>query len=166
MLEEINEFFKGQRAKQKAVETMLRFGLSVDPQGRVYCGPIELAPAKFGRGLGIDRRVIIETAKEIAANSALLKIFGALEPRAFVVRAAKGMGHDVIVIQADPHVSGTVAQVTKVLADNKVKIRQILADDPDLFPDPVLTIIVEGRLSGKLINLLRSLPVANSISIR
>ena len=166
MLEDITEFFKGQRAKQRVVETMLRYGMRVDHAGRIFAGPVEMAPAKFGRGLGIDRRVVIETAKEISKNKELFHIFYSLEPRAYIANAAKSMGHDCIVIQSDPTLSGVVAQVTHVLAENKVPMRQITADDPDLFPDPVLTIIVQGKLSGKIINQLRALPAAHSISIK
>lgn len=165
MLDRIVEFFKGQRAKQKVVETMLKFGIRVDSAGKLYVADIELAPAKVGRGLGIDRRVVIDTAKEIARHPELFRIFSVLEPRSHMAGVAKVLRNTVIVIRADPRQYGIVSKVTAVLAENKVPIRQIIADDPDLFPDPVLTVIVDGRMPTKVIDVLRKLEVANSISI-
>ncbi len=165
MLDRIVEFFKGQRAKQKVVETMLKYGIRVDAKGKMYFTDIELAPAKIGRGLGIDRRVVIDTAKEIAKHPDLFRIFSVLEPRANVAGVAKTLGNTVIVIHADAHQSGIISKVTSVLYEHKMPIRQIVADDPDLFPDPVLTVIIDGRLPTKVIGVIRKLDVASSISI-
>ncbi|HQT45532.1 MAG TPA: hypothetical protein PLO51_06135 [Candidatus Micrarchaeota archaeon] len=144
---------------------MLKYGIRVDSAGKLYLAEIELAPAKVGRGLGIDRRVVIDTAKEIARHPELFKIFSVLEPRSQMAGVAKALRNTVIVIRADPHQYGIVSKVTAVLTDYKVPIRQIIADDPDLFPDPVLTLIVDGRMPTKVIDVLRQLEVANSISI-
>ena len=158
MLRYLEEHFASQRAKLRVVTEMLRLGLRVDAKGGIFCGGIELAPAKVARALTVDRRVVIETAHEIAADDTLSRIFSSLTPTANVSRAAKLLGHDVIEIDAvDPASVGVVAKVSGVLAKHNVKIRQIIADDPELYPEPKMHIVVDGKLSQKAAAALRSL---------
>jgi len=46
-----------------------------------------------------------------------------------------------------------------VLARNKVGIRQIITDDPDLYPEPKMMVVVEGKLPRKAAEELRALDV-------
>ena len=157
MLDLLEKFFENARGRKLVVTEFLRLGLKVDGQGKIYVGAIELAPAKIGRALGVDRRVVIDTANAIAGDEKLLQIFYRLEPRAFIGNAAKDLGLDSIEIRADPKKKGIVAEVTKVLAENNILIRQVISDDPELFPDPVLTIIIEGKLNTRVIKKLKEL---------
>ena len=159
MLQYLEERFAGKRAKLRVVSAMLRIGVRVDGKGRLYCDAIELAPAKMGRAMGVDRRVVIETAREIAADPKLLAIFSSLFPISNVSRAAKYFGHDVIEIDADPNTVGLTAKVASVLARHKVGIRQIITDDPDLYPEPKMMVVVEGKLPRKAAEDLRALHV-------
>ncbi len=165
MLRYLEEHFAGQRAKLKVIASLLRLGIRVDIKGKLYCDQIELAPAKVARALEVDRRVVIETAKEIAGNENLMKVFEGMTPIANVSRAAKLLGHDVIEINADPNSIGVVKKVSSVLAKNGVKIRQIIADDPDLYPEPKLSIVVEGKLPQKALSSLRELKL-QAISLK
>jgi len=165
MLQYLEERFAGKRAALRVVSTLLRLGIRVDANAKLYCDQIELAPAKMGRALSVDRRVVIETAHEIAADPKLLAIFSSLIPIADVSRAAKYFGHDVIQIDADPNTLGLTAKVTAILARHKVTIRQIIADDPDLYPEPKMMVMVEGKLPRKAVDELRALKV-QSISFR
>ena len=159
MLQYLEERFAGQRAKLRVVTTMLRLGIRVDGKGRLYCDSIGLAPAKMGRAIGVDRRVVIETAREIAADPKLFEIFSSLFPISNVSRAAKHFGHDVVEIDADPNTVGLTAKVAAVLARHKVGIRQIITDDPDLYPEPKMMVVVQGKLPRKAVDDLRSLHV-------
>ncbi|MDO8553784.1 MAG: amino acid-binding ACT domain protein [Candidatus Micrarchaeota archaeon] len=166
MLEMLEKFFENARGRKLVAIEFLRLGLKVDGKGKIYAGNIELPPAKIGRALSVDRRVVIETAKAIADDDKLLQIFYRLESRAFMGNAARELGFDVIELRADPKKKGIVASVTKVLADAGIVIRQIISDDPDLFPDPVLTIIIDGKLSSRVIKTLKELKFADSIMIK
>lgn len=157
MLRYVEEFFAGSRAKLRIVATLLRLGIRVDKSGGLYCDTIELAPAKVARSLGVDRRVVIETARDIADDPELFPVFSDLLPIANVSKAAKFFGHNVIEIAADPNSVGVVGKVAGVLSKNKVKIRQIIADDPDLYPEPALRIVVEGKLPQKALADIRRL---------
>ena len=165
MLRYLEEHFAGQRAKIQVVSSLLRLGIRVDRKGSLFCGSIALAPVKVGRAFGVDRRVVIETAKEIAGDENLFRVFSELAPIANVANAARLLGHDVIEINADPHSVGVVAKVSSVLAKNRVTIRQIIADDPDLYPEPKMRIVVDGKLPQKATGELRALRLA-SISFK
>lgn len=166
MLKILENFFENARGRKLVAVEFLKLGLKVDGKGKIYAGGIELPPAKIGRALGIDRRVVIETAREISEDDHLLQIFYRLEPRAFIGNAAKELGFDVIEIRADPKKKGIVAAVTKALADSNIVIRQVISDDPDLYPDPVLTVIIDGKLNSRVIKKLKELDCAESIMIR
>jgi predicted regulator of amino acid metabolism with ACT domain len=161
----LEKHFSGQRAKLKVVSAMLRLGLRVDSKGRVYCGQIEIAPAKFARAVGVDRRVVSEAASGIASDSELLSIFSRLQPTADVSGAAKLLGNDVIEIDADPNTVGLVSSVSAILARHKVGIRQIIADDPDLCPEPKMHVVADGRIPQKALSEMRKLSL-NAISFK
>jgi predicted regulator of amino acid metabolism with ACT domain len=166
MLKLLEKFFGNARGRRLVATEFLRLGLKVDSKGKIFVGRIEVAPAKIARALGVDRRVVIETAKAIGKDEKLLQIFFRLEPRAFIGNSARELGFDAVEIRADPKKKGIVAAVTKILAEEGVLIRQVITDDPDLFPDPVLTIIIGGRLSGRTIKRLKELDFAESITVK
>jgi predicted regulator of amino acid metabolism with ACT domain len=165
MWEPIEAYFIRRSAARKVVEAFLRYGFCVDENGTIFAGPVELAPAKIGRALEVDRRVVIETAKEISKDKSLFSVFSKLQPRAFGGLCSKTLGFDCIQIEADAHASGIVSEVTKVLYENNIKIRQIIADDPELFPNPKLSIILDGKISSTAFSKLRSLPFAQKITL-
>lgn len=166
MLKLLENFFEKARGRKLVAIEFLKHGIRIDSKAKIYFGKIEIAPAKIARTLGVDRRVVIETAKSISKNEKLLQIFHRLEPRAFIGKAAKEFGFDTIEIRANPKKKGIVAAVTKILAEEKILIRQIITDDPDLFPDPVLTIIIQGKLKPKAIKKLKELEFAESVLIK
>jgi len=69
------------------------------------------------------------------------------------------------VVEADPRAAGVISAVTGVLAENKVVIRQALADDPDMVADARLTLVVQGDLSGAVMEELKALPAVSSITV-
>jgi hypothetical protein len=165
MLAALEEYFEKKPARKSVAVEMLRLGLRVDGKGRIYAGKIEVPPSKISRAIGVDRRVVIDTARDISLDDELYRIFFNLEPRAFLGGVAKGLGLSMIILRADPHRKGVIARVTGILSESGVLIRQLISDDPDIFPDPVLTIIIDGKLDSKVLESLRSLEFAESITI-
>jgi len=166
MLRLLEDFFARAYGRKLVAMEMLKLGMRVDKEGTIYFGNIEVPPAKIARALNLDRRVVIETAKDISKDPKLLQIFCRLQPRAFLADAARALGCDSVEIRADAKSKNIVSSVTKVLSENSILIRQIVTDDPYIFPDPVLTIIIDGRLSPIVIRKLRALPFADSIAIK
>jgi len=162
----LDKAFQDSPGKRKVAEAMLRYGLRVDEKGRIFCAEIELSPAKMARALGVDRRVVIETGRSIANDDKLYGIFSQLLPTAFIGKVADKLGFESIEIRAEPHQKGIVAKVSALVADSGIGIRQIVADDPDIYPEPKLTLILEKRLDGATINKLRKIDAIQEIVIR
>lgn len=151
--------------RKRVAETVLRYGLSVDKEGTIYCGKIEMSPAKIARALDLDRRVVMETARMISAIPELQGIFGRLEPTSFIAGAAKHLGFEVIIIEAEPHAVGIIGKATNIIADAKIVIRQVVADDPDIYPNPKLTIVLEKPLPASALSKLRKMKEISRLSI-
>ncbi|MBI5553849.1 MAG: ACT domain-containing protein [Candidatus Diapherotrites archaeon] len=164
MLNVLEAFFSRALARRQVATEFLRLGLKVNARGKILVGAIEVSPVKIARALNVDRRVVIDTAKAIARDAHLLQVFHRLESRAFLGKAAKDLGFSAIELRANPNEKGIVAAVSRVLAEEGIVIRQIISDDPDLFPDPVLTIIVGKKLPAAVMEKLRGLEFAESIS--
>ena len=152
-------------SRRSVAMVMLRYGLRVSKDGKIFCGDIELSPIKVGRAVGCDRRVVIDTSKMIAKDNGLFQIFSGLRPTAFIGGDAKFLGLGFVEIRADPNSVGFIARVTKILANEKIKIRQIVADDPEIYPEPKLTIVTEGKLPPKIISELQKMKGIERISL-
>ncbi|MBI5047126.1 regulator [Candidatus Micrarchaeota archaeon] len=151
--------------RKKVVECLLKYGLSVDKKGTVFCGEIEISPAKIARALRVDRRVVIETAQMIAKVKELHQIFENLIPKAFISGVAPNLGFEVIEIEAESHAVGIVSSVARIIADSGISIRQIVTDDPDIYPNPKLTIILDKRIPGEALVRIRELNSIKKLSI-
>jgi hypothetical protein len=166
MYKSLEKAFLESPSKRKIAEALLRYGLRIGSGGKIYCAEIELPPAKIARALNVDRRVVIETAGMILDNDELFGIFSELMPTAFMSKAASRLGFESIEIKAEPHAIGIVSKISKIISDEKICIRQIVADDPDVYPEPKLTIILEKKLSGNAIDKLRRVKGVKEIVIR
>jgi predicted regulator of amino acid metabolism with ACT domain len=151
--------------RRKVAELLLRYGLRVDRKARIFCGEVGISPAKISRALRVDRRVVVETAQMIATVPELQAIFGDLVPKAFIRGVAKNLGFEVLEIEAESHAVGVASAVTAVIAQAGVSIRQIVTDDPDIYPNPKMTIILEKRLPGQALVKIRELKSITRISI-
>jgi hypothetical protein len=129
--------------------TFIELGLSVKEDGKIYCGPVEMAESKIARALDVDRRVVRETATLIAGDEMLAPIFMKLRPAGpFLADIAKFLGYMVIEIYADPSSIGILASASSIISGEGISIRQAVADDPDLIPEPKLTIVADREVSG------------------
>ena len=151
--------------RRKVAELFLRQGMRVDRKSRIFSGKVEISPVKIARALGVDRRVVIETAEMIREVPELFEIFEGLSSTASIKGVAKHLGFEVLEIEAEPHAVGTVSSVSRIIADAKVSIRQIVSDDPDIYPNPKLTIILDKRLPGDALVRIRGLKHIIRISI-
>lgn len=166
MLKLLEDFFSRAHGRKLVATEMLKLGMRVGSDATIYFGNIEIPPAKIARALKVDRRVVIQTAKDIASDTKLLQIFFRLQPRAFIGDAAKELGCDALIIRAEAKKRNIVSSVTKVLSENNILIRQIVTDDPYIYPDPVLTIVIDGHLNPAVIKKLKELPFADSITVK
>ena len=143
----------------------MELGLAIREGNKIYCGGIELSDVKVARYLGVDRRTVRETAQLITSDDVLKSVFERLKPAGpFLGDVAKFLGYSVIEIYADPHTIGIVAQAAALVAQENIAIRQAVADDPDLTPEPKLTLVVEKEPSGTTLQKLLKIPGVVKIS--
>jgi predicted regulator of amino acid metabolism with ACT domain len=136
----------------KVARLCIENGLAIRDDG-IYLNQIEIPTARIARAARVDRRTVVETVKMIQSENSLQAIFGQLQSAGLSLRGvAKQLGLGVIEISArNPKGVGILSGASKLLADAGISIRQALVEDPELSPEPKLTLIVDGSVPGGLI---------------
>ncbi|MBO3802351.1 MAG: amino acid-binding protein [Candidatus Brockarchaeota archaeon] len=149
----------------KVARLLVELGLNISASGEVMCGPVEIPQAEIAKAAGVDRRVVRDTVKTLSGDGELSPIFSNLKPAGpHLGTVAKYLGYGVVEIWADPHRSGTLAAVASIISKEKVSIRQAIAEDPDLIPDPKLVIVTEKEVSGDALKAILKVPGVSRIS--
>lgn len=165
MWRQISDRLKDYPGKQKVARALVELGLTVKEGPKIFCGGIELSDVKIARYLDVDRRTVRDTAQLISEDPVLKSVFERIRPAGpFLADAARFLGYSVIEIYADPHTVGIVAQAASLIAQEKIAIRQAVADDPDLTPEPKLTLVVEKEPSGAILQKMLKIPGVLKIS--
>ncbi|MCP8312605.1 MAG: hypothetical protein L6M37_06625 [Candidatus Methylarchaceae archaeon HK02M1] len=158
--------FKKQKSRLNVVRKMVEIGMRIDENGKVYVDDVEINDTAIARSVGVDRRVVRNTTKQILDNPKLREIFTRLRSVGpSLVEVAKTFGYDVLVIKSDPHKPGVIAGVTGILVKYDLAVRQALADDPDLAPEPCLTLVIDGRVPAEAIDEITHLPLVKSLTM-
>jgi hypothetical protein len=161
---------KGHFARRKAGLQVVRFliesGIRVDANGRFYVADAEITDVSLARAAGVDRRVVHDTARYILEDKQMKPIFMNLKPAGTsLVGVASHLGYTVLKVNANPHRAGILAGVSSALATHDLVVRQALADDPDLCPEPALTLVIEGHVPAAVVEEIQRLPYVSSITI-
>lgn len=151
----IKKYFASYPAQEKVAKLLLRYGLSVK-NGVIYCEDIEVPALRIARALGIDRRAVNVTIETILKNKELREFFEELHPVPFFRDIAKIRDWGVVeIVPEDPAMPGILAQVSKVIADAGISIRQAITEDPEFSEEATLTIICEKEIPADLIPKIR-----------
>lgn len=153
MWDEIRKTFSENPKKLKVIRAILEFGFCIKEDGKIYSGYddtfIEIPYSKIAEALQVDRRVVINTVQTLLEKEDLKKIFTGIKVAGPSFRdIAKLLKCGVVEIHANPNEVGIIAGVTELIRDENVSIRQILADDPELYPEPKLTIITAKPITN------------------
>jgi len=152
-------------ARVKVARLMVELGLGVSSEGRVTCGLVEVRDGALAKAVGVDRRVVKETVKTILDDELLRRIFTGLRPAgALLAPISKPLGFGVVEIRADPSAVGVLSGAAKAVADQGISIRQAVAEDPDLFPEPKLVLVLDKPLPGEAISELTRIPSVKSVT--
>ncbi|MDI3502924.1 MAG: uncharacterized protein PWR13_403 [Archaeoglobi archaeon] len=152
MWREILSKFSRYPAQEKVVRLLIQKGFGVNSRGRICVDDFEIPHSQIAEHLGVDRRVVDETAKKIISDESLRIIFSNLRVIPFLREVAPHLGLGVIVIEAeDPQSPGIVSGVSSVIASRGISIRQVVSDDPYFSENPRLTIITDARISPEII---------------
>lgn len=169
MWDEIRKTFSENPKKLRVVQALLEFGYCIKEDGKIYSSYgdifIEIPYSKIAEALNVDRRVVINTVQSLLKNAALKPIFTGIKVAGPSFRnIAKLLGCGVVEIHANSNEVGIIANVTELIKNENVSIRQILADDPALYPEPKLTIITEKPITNITEKFLKVKGI-NSVSI-
>ncbi len=158
MFDEILEKFEGSPSQQAVIRLFLERGFSVNEDGRVVSGGIEIPYTGIARELDVDRRVVDSTTDAILADPDLKRIFTNISSVPSLMDLAPVLDLTVLTIEvASAGEAGIVAEVTGILADRGVSIRQVLSEDPEFTDDPKLYVITDAELPGDLLVEIREL---------
>ena len=166
MFDEIMRKFEGSPSQQEVIRLLLERGFSVNDEGRVVSGGIEIPNTGIAREVGVDRRVVDSTTDVILQDPELRRIFQNISAIPSLMDLAPVLDLSVLTIEVhEADEPGIVATVTSLIADRDVSIRQTISEDPEFTDDPKLYLITDDPLPGDLLNELSSLPFVRQLSI-
>jgi len=142
----------GYPERLNVAKVLIENGLRVK-DGKIFCNDIEIPPIRIGRVAGVDRRTVAETVKAIEKSSELKEIFAGIRSSGHSLKdIAKHLNLGVVEITpVNARIPGILAKSASILAEKGISIRQAIVDDPELSPEPKLTLIAEAKIPGELI---------------
>jgi len=158
MFDEILEKFEGSPSQQAVIRLFLaRLLRQRGGTGRLRRDRDPLHRDR-ARELDVDRRVVDSTTDAILADPELKRIFTNISSVPSLMDLAPVLDLTVLTIEvAAAGEAGIVAEVTGILADHGISIRQVLSEDPEFTDDPKLYVITDTDLSGDLLVEIRDL---------
>ncbi len=163
----IMEKFADSPSQQAVIRLILERGFSVNDDGRVVSGGIEIPNTGIAREVDVDRRVVDATTDAILADDELRRIFQNISAIPSLMDLAPVLDLTALAITVrDAEESGIVATVTGAIADRDISIRQTISEDPEFTDDPKLYVITDGEIPGDLLNEIRSMEFVHKIELR
>jgi len=166
MFDEIMRKFEDSPGQQAVIRLLLERGFSVNEEGRVVSGGIEIPNTGIAREADVDRRVVNATTDAILADDELRRIFRNISAIPSLMDLAPVLDLTAVTVHvraADE--AGIAATVTDAVAAHDIAIRQVLTEDPEFTDDPVLYLITEEDLPGDLINEIRAMEFVRTIEL-
>ncbi|MBX0296023.1 amino acid-binding protein [Haloarcula nitratireducens] len=166
MFDEIMRKFEDSPGQQAVIRLLLERGFSVNEEGRVVSGGIEIPNTGIAREVGVDRRVVNATTDAILEDEELRRIFRNISAVPSLLDLAPVLDLTAVTVSvraADE--AGIVSAVTDAIADRDITIRQVLSEDPEFTDEPRLYVITDEELPGELINEIRNMPFVRTIEL-
>ncbi|MFC7167123.1 ACT domain-containing protein [Halospeciosus flavus] len=166
MFEDIMQKFEGSPGQQAVIRLLLERGFSVNDDGRVVSGGIEIPYTQVAEEAGVDRRVVDSTTDVILDDEELRRIFQNISQIPSLMDLAPVLDLTVVTIAVhDADEPGIVAQVTSLLADHGISIRQTISEDPEFTDEPRLYLVTDEDLPGDVITELMGLDFVRSVEL-
>jgi predicted regulator of amino acid metabolism with ACT domain len=166
MFDEIMEKFSDSPSQQRVIRLLLERGFSVNDEGRVVSGGIEIPNTGIAREAGVDRRVVDTTTDAILSDDELRPIFQNISAIPSLMDLAPVLDLTVLTVTVnDADQPAIVATVTTAIADRSISIRQVISEDPEFTDTPQLYVITDRTLPGDLINEIRDMPFVRRIEL-
>ncbi|WP_330630223.1 amino acid-binding protein [Halocatena halophila] len=166
MFDEIMQKFENSPSQQAVVRLLLERGFSVNDDGRVVSGGIEIPNTGIAREIDVDRRVVDATTDELLDDETLRRIFQNISAVPSLKDLAPVLDLTVLTVYVDDaSESGIAADMIDHIASHDISIRQLFTEDPEFADMPSLTVIIDTQLPGELLNELQSLEFVRRIEI-
>jgi hypothetical protein len=166
MWEIIKEKFKKYPARIRVAEKMIELGLSVNEDGKIYCGNLKISDKALATASDVDRRAIKSTINVIKDDPQLFDLFSNIIPAGTLLKnIAKKIELGVIEIEVGSENEGILAATTELISKNGINIRQAYAEDSAMQEYPILTVITETPINGDLISEFLKIKGVNRVSI-
>ena len=151
MWNKIEKHFRKYPSQMRVAQVIFQRGLSVC-DGTVTCGGVRVSDTALAEAAHTDRRTVLAALETIKCTEELGDIFLKLEPVCSFKSVANLMGWGVLEILPD-NVSrpGILADITKIIAEAGISIRQVIADDPEMNESPKAFIITERPIPPRLL---------------
>lgn len=167
MFDEIMGKFEGSPSQQAVIRLLLERGFSVNDDGRVVSGSIEIPNTQVAREIDVDRRVVDSTTDAILADEDLRLVFQNISQIPSLMDLAPVIDLSTLTIAVtDAGQEGIVASVTGLLAENGISIRQTVSEDPEFTDEPRLYIVTDEPVPGSVLNELRELPFVRKLELQ
>jgi predicted regulator of amino acid metabolism with ACT domain len=162
----IKNHFNDYPERLKVARILIENGLSTK-NGKIYLNQIEIPPIRIARAAEVDRRTVNETLNAINENQKLQLIFKEIRPAGHSLKEiAKHLNLGVIELTVtDAKAHGILSNTVTLLNNANLSIRQAIVDDPELSPEPKLTLIIERKIPGELVPEILKIPQVAKISI-
>jgi predicted regulator of amino acid metabolism with ACT domain len=166
MWNKIKMQLEGYPERLKVARVLVENGLSIQDE-KIFLNQIEIPPVRIARVAGVDRRTVSETLNSIRANPDLKLIFEEIRPAGHSLREiAKHLNLGVLEITpVNAKSPGILSNAAMILNKAGLSIRQAIVDDPELSPEPKLTLIVEKKIPGEIIPELLNIPGIAKVSV-
>ncbi len=156
--------FEGSPSQQAVIRLLLERGFSVNDEGRVVSGGIEIPNTGIAREIGVDRRVVDSTTDAILADPELRRIFQNISAIPSLMDLAPVLDLAVLTVEVeDADEPGIVATITSLIADADISIRQTISEDPEFTDEPKLYVITDDPLPGDLLVEIRNLQFVRKV---
>jgi hypothetical protein len=166
MFDEIMRKFEGSPSQQAVIRLLLERGFSVNDDGRVVSGGIEIPNTGIAREIGVDRRVVDSTTDAILADPELRRIFQNISSIPSLMDLAPVLDLTVLTVEVDDaDAPGIVARVTTLIAERDISIRQTISEDPEFTDEPKLYLVTDTEVPGDLLTELSELEFVRRVSI-
>lgn len=166
MWEKLGEKFEKYPARMKVAKKMIELGLSLNEDGKIYCGNLKINDKSLAAAADVDRRAIKSTIEVIQNDSELFNIFNNIIPAGTLLKnIAKSLNLGVIEIEVTSENENILSAVTKIISEKKVNIRQAYAEDIEMEEYPLLTIITNDIVPADTINEFLKIKGVNKVSI-
>ena len=166
MWKRISELFSHLPAQRQVARKLIELGLSINSEGKILCGDVEIKEISLARASGVDRRIVVSTVSSILSDKSLSRLFSGIKPAGSLLKdVAKDLGFGVVELEAQAAKPAIIAKATGILAKRRISIRQIYAKDPELYEVPTLTIITERPIPGTLLAEFSKIPGVTKVSV-